>query len=143
MLAEVHALEAEHGEHLQGSPEGTATWPWAMSLRKRRKAAYALVRAVSTYAYFTHQAHTALGVVALKRGDTSTAVAHLETSFDVRPESRLGAYGPNMTLARELCLAGLWAAVEVPLRRWHLRPPNDEVELWLEHLARREIPIAD
>jgi tetratricopeptide (TPR) repeat protein len=143
MLEDVQALVTEYGEHAKGPPGTEEMWPWAISLRTTRDAAYALVRAVSTHAYFTHQAHTAMGVVALRSGDAAAAIAHLDASCDILPDARLGAYGPDMTLVRELCLADQWAPAEAFLRRWGLRSPHDEVDEWLDHVARREVPSDD
>jgi hypothetical protein len=143
MLEEVGALVAEYGEHLTSAPEPEKMWGWALSLKKERDAAYALVRAVSTHAYFTHYAHCALGVVAMKRGDIAAAKAHLDASCDVQPEGRLDAYGPDMTLVRELCLAAEWASAQAFLRRWSQRSPQEDVDEWLDHVARREVPTDD
>lgn len=143
MLEDAAALLAEYGEHLTGAPDTEKMWPWALSLKKTKDAAYALVRAVSTHAYFTHHAHCALGVAAMKRGDIAGAKAHLDASCDVQPEGRLDAYGPDMTLVRELCLANEWNSAEAFLRRWSQRSPQEDVDEWLDHVARREVPPDD
>jgi hypothetical protein len=60
----------------------------------------------SQYGQAVHDAHTALGLVAVHEGDLDAAQIHLLKSGMTPGSPVLGSFGPNMSLARELIKAG-------------------------------------
>lgn len=54
----------------------------------------------------THNAHTILGRLALRKGDIAAAKTHLLESAKVEGSPVLGSFGPSMDLARELLAKG-------------------------------------
>ena len=63
------------------------------------------------YGNAIHLAHTALGLLALRRGDVGGAVEELRLSGNTPGSSQLNSFGPSMRLARDLLRAGESAAV--------------------------------
>jgi len=84
------------------------------------------------YGNVVHDVHTALGRVALKRGQIETAEAELLAAGRTPGSPQLNTFGPNMTLASELIRAGkretviayfrecraFWELGDAKLRRW-------------------------
>lgn len=58
------------------------------------------------YGNALHQGNLALGHVALQQGDRRAAVAYLLAAGDTPGSPQLDSFGPRMSLARELLLAG-------------------------------------
>jgi hypothetical protein len=116
LLALNVALRQAHGDALEWTEQREELWDRALEATGSRKQASRVVSDISTHAYQKHWAHTTLGLVALRRGDTSEAVKHLRSSSEVRDEPRLSSYGPSFQLAEELCRLGEWSAVTDFLR---------------------------
>lgn len=94
-----------------------------------------LVRAIANAAQHKHWGHTALGVVAARRGDLAGAIDHLHASIAVHPDPRLTSYGPSFRLAAALCQLDAWSEVAKYLQAceafWHvetLRAYRSDVE---------------
>jgi len=63
------------------------------------------------YGNALHSAHTVLGLLAIRRGDTQLAAEELRASGAVRGSPQLGSFGPTMRLAKELLMIGQTTAV--------------------------------
>ena len=53
---------------------------------------------------------------------------------------RLSSYGPSFLLAKQLCMLGEWAAVAEYLERCRSFWVADELDVYVEAVARREVP---
>jgi len=96
---------------------GVAAWNHIRAVAENHPDRPQLIDAVAQHAYFTHWGHTALGAVALLRGEPAVAASHLLQSIDVVAEPRLASYGPSFMLASRLCRADKWDAVADYLQR--------------------------
>lgn len=93
LLAESHAAEPFPTKHTFGTRDATGLRGNSIRPRGRR-------------AHSRHHAHTALGIVALRNGDTKSALENLRASAAVDTDARLSSYGPSFKLARALCEHG-------------------------------------
>ena len=93
LLAESHAAEPFPTNGTFGTRDATGLRGNSIRPRGRR-------------AHSRHHAHTALGVVALRNGDTQSALQHLRASAAVDTDARLSSYGPSFKLARGLSELG-------------------------------------
>jgi tetratricopeptide (TPR) repeat protein len=140
LLALVRSAFEQHGERLDWPQKGRALWTRARANCDDDEAAHDLVFAISDHAYRKHWAHTVMGLVACHRGDLDGAVAHLLTSFEVRPDHRLSAYGPSTALLHQICSEGRWrdaaSCLRVAEKRW-----NDvRLRTWLAQVERENLP---
>jgi hypothetical protein len=90
-----------------------------------------------------HHGHLVLGRVALVCGDIEKAKEHLIEAGRTNGSPDLNSFGPNMTLAKELLVAGEKDAVlqyfELCKAFWKLGA--DRLEIWSERVQNDEIPI--
>ena len=63
------------------------------------------------YGNAVHDGHVVLGRLALQAGDREAAIQHLSAAAQTPGSPQLNSFGPNMTLARDLLLAGEEGAV--------------------------------
>jgi len=142
LLELVRIAREEHGVRLEWPEKGGALWTRARATCGDDQAAQNLVSAISDHAYRKHWGYTVIGLVACHRGDLDGAVRHLLTSFEVRPDHRLSAYGPSTALLREVCTRGRWRDAATCLRVCEKHWDDARVRSWLAHLQREELPDA-
>jgi hypothetical protein len=143
LLARVDAARIRYGDALDWPEQGPHLWARACARTGSDADGSALVQAISQGNYHKHAGHTALGVVACHRSDLAAALRHLASSFEIRPDCRLAAYGPSPTLLRALCVAGrgkdVLAAMTKAEHLW-----TDVVasawQRWMAQVARGELP---
>jgi tetratricopeptide (TPR) repeat protein len=140
LLERSELARARYGEMLDWREQGLAFWTRARAATESVTEAHALVAAQGNYADSKHMGHTALGVVALRRGDAAMALAHLRESAAVVGSPRLASYGPSLLLANELALAGCLDEVSSYLGRCQLFWDGPCLESWLEELAQGRVP---
>jgi hypothetical protein len=115
LLALVDEARAFHGDRLDWSERGVELWD-KVNRVVARSATHDLVTAIGDHAHKKHWGRTALGVVAVRRGDIDSAKVHLKESAAVVGEPRLSSYGLSFRLARELLNHGEWDAVTAYLK---------------------------
>lgn len=140
LLAQVAEARSIHGDKLDWPERGRDLWARARSTSTSEAAAQTLVGAINDHAYHKHWAHTTLGVVAARNGDSAKAIQHLRESASVGSDFRLSSYGPSFLLARELCALGEWDAaadyLEACAAFWNPEPLRD----WVRQLRERQMP---
>lgn len=129
-----------HGHRLDWRERSQEFWNKALAECGDQAAAHRLVRAHSDHANHKHWGHTVNGVVALRRGDTATALEHLEHSSEVRGNPRLSSYGPSFRLARELVRVEQWDAVAAYLEACRQFWDSALLDSWIDDLRHRRIP---
>jgi tetratricopeptide (TPR) repeat protein len=94
------------------------------------------------YGNAVHEAHTALGLVELNRGDRKAAIEHLLASGATEGSPQLNSFGPTMELARQLMKVGEFDAASQCLalctKFWSLG--SAWLEIWSEMIALRRVP---
>ncbi len=140
LLELVRIAHEVHGERLEWPEKGRALWTRARAVCGRDEATQDLVSAISDHAYRKHWAHTVMGLVACHRRDLDGAVRHLLTSFEVRPDHRLSAYGPSTALLREVCANGRWRDAATCLRASENRWDDVRLRAWLAEVEREQLP---
>ena len=68
-------------------------------------------RQVWNYGNALHDGHVILGRLALQAGNREAAIQHLSAAAQTPGSPQLNSFGPNMTLVRDLLLAGEEGAV--------------------------------
>lgn len=140
MLDLAGRARAAYGDVLDWPDRGRDLWLRTRARTGNDTSARQLVAAISDHAHQKHWGHTALGVVALRRGDTSGALEHLRESANVVGEPRLSSYGPSFRLAREVAALGEWSAVDCYLRSCQTFWDPEEMDEWIAAIARQQIP---
>ena len=108
------------------------------------------------YGNAIHNAHTVLGLLALKDGRRADAVAHLRAAGTSPGSPQLDSFGPSLLLARDLAQAGEYDAVAdylLAIRRfWKARDDSlvgmllpifadpDPIGTWVAQLRRHHEP---
>lgn len=88
-----------------------------------------------------HEAHTFLGLVALKRNDVAEAGRHLLASAEQAPPTpTLTSFGPRKQLARQLALAGQWEVVARYLALCERFWPTETLRAWQAQVQERRVP---
>lgn len=140
LLSLVAQARSEYGEALEWRERQSALYAKAYSTYAEPEQARALIDAISDRDQRVHWGHTALGVVAARRGDMPAACEHLALSANVPGDPRLRSYGPSFLLARELCAHGEWQAVDDYLQACKAFWETDLLEELRQEVQRREIP---
>jgi len=143
LLERVEARRPKVGDALHWRERGAQLWKRARDVAGSDPGAHELVHAISGSSHDVHTGNTALGLVACRRGARDEALGHLVASFDMTPDFRLSAYGPEPSLLRELCRAGRCVAVLAVLKN-HEDLWEGEVTVrwrrWIERVERGEPP---
>ena len=140
LLSLVQAARRAHGEKLDWTERGSACWEKARASCPDDTTARALVKAIGDHANRKHWGHTALGVVALRKGDVAAAREHLLHSAAVVGEPRLSSYGPSFLLARELCGCGERQPVDDYLRACEAFWETQLLGQWRQELQDGQLP---
>ncbi len=140
MLSRAQEARSQHGERLDWPERGRALWQRARAACDSDESATVLVRAIGQHAHDKHWGHTALGFLALRSGDTSTACSHLLQSAAIVGDCRLSSYGPSFLLARELCGVGKWSAVRDYLRACEAFWGDGRMGEWVRQVEEHETP---
>jgi hypothetical protein len=140
LLASIADLRAVHGERLEWTERGKDLWSRARGNSADEDKAHELVAAIRNYSNWTHWAHTALGVVAARRGNVNAACEHLRVSSEIAGDHRLRSYGPSFRLAQELVQRAQWAAVAEYLRHCRVFWDPDELVEWLSQVEQQQLP---
>jgi len=140
LLAFMKNAREEYGDKLDWKENSDERWEKAFQITDNNKAASALVRAITTHAYYKHYAHTALGHMALRKNDIGSAIKHLLESGEVVEEPRLSSYGPSFSLAKELCNRTEWSAVEKYLELCSRFWDNERLPQWIAMVKSHRVP---
>jgi len=94
------------------------------------------------YGNAIHHAHTALGLVALSKGEVARAAEHLLDAGATPGSPRLDTFGPSMELARALMRAGEFDAVAEYLSRCRVfwKTGAEWLEVWSDMVSRKAVP---
>jgi tetratricopeptide (TPR) repeat protein len=94
------------------------------------------------YGNAIHFARTALGLLALRRGDIPAAVAELAESGATRGSPQLNSFGPSMELAKQLLCAGEFQAVQKYLMQCRLfwEMGTAWLDIWEMKVRAHQIP---
>ena len=94
------------------------------------------------YGNAVHNAHTALGLVALANGNIAGAIQHLHAAGATPGSPQLDTFGPSMALARALMLEGHFEPVAEYLKKCRLFWEMGEqwLDTWEKMIARRVVP---
>ena len=87
-----------------------------------------------------HKAHLVLGLLALDRGDMSSAKEHLLDSGRTKGSPQLDSFGPNMRLAKALLEAGEPEAVLSYLELCSVFWKAPELEQWQKEIREGSLP---
>lgn len=90
-----------------------------------------------------HRGHVIVGRVALRRGDTEAAKAHLLAAADVTGSPTLDSFGPNMSLAKDLLEVGESAVVLAYLDGLHAfweAGCDGSLDSWASEIRAGEVP---
>lgn len=94
------------------------------------------------YGNAIHNAHTALGLVALENGDTTEAIEHLLSAGATPGSPQLDTFGPSMALARALMLEGQFEPAAQYLKQcrrfWEMG--EQWLDTWENMIARKVVP---
>ncbi len=94
------------------------------------------------YGNAIHKAHSALGRIALRRGDLESARRHLFASTDSMGSPQMNSFGPNMGFADEMLKAGEKEAVLLYLRRcrtfWKMG--HNSLDAWESIISKDQQP---
>jgi hypothetical protein len=140
LLSLVEQARSEYGEKLDWPESGRRLWHRARAACGDDVTTRTLVAAISDHANRKHWGHTTLGMLALRRGDISTARNHLLESCAVVGEPRLSSYGPSFLLARELCNRGQWDAVSAYLGKSEAFWDAEQLRRWRHAVERHQVP---
>jgi hypothetical protein len=140
LMSLVREARCTHGEKLDWTERGDARWQRARSECADDASARLLVKAIGDHANRKHWAHTALGVLALRKDDVVAAREHLLHSAAVVGEPRLSSYGPSFLLARELCALGDWQSVDDYLRACGAFWETELLAQWRQNVQSRQLP---
>jgi len=127
LLAESHAAEPLPTKHTFGTQDATGLRGNTIRPQGRR-------------AHSRHHAHSTLGVVALRNGDTQSALEHLRASAAVDTDARLSSYGPSFELAFELSAHGFHNEVRdylIDCKRFWKKPI---LEQWIAESSEGKTP---
>lgn len=140
LLVSIAELRALHGGRLEWTERGkelrSRAWTACNDEQKTRE----LVSAINDYANWTHWAHTALGVVAARRGDVSASCEHLRVSGQIVGDFRLRSYGPSFRLAQELVQREQWGAVAEYLTNCRTFWDPDDLLEWISQVGQQKQP---
>jgi tetratricopeptide (TPR) repeat protein len=94
------------------------------------------------YGNAIHHAHTALGLVALSKGEVAEATQHLLAAGATPGAPQLDTFGPSMELARALMRAGQFETVAEYLRscRVFWKMGGRWLDVWSDMVSRKAVP---
>ena len=89
--------------------------------------------------YF-HSAHVVLGRAAIRKGDIEQAKSHLLLAGNTLDDKSMAAFGPNMSLAKELSEQGEFNTVIKYLKSCRTFWDSGQIDHWIKILESHNIP---